>query len=82
MDEITNVTRTYVDEPFFSEFKVLVSHSKRATCGPFSDHEFDKKSQYSYGDAKDIVGSVLRKCCLFMSALNHREQFLILDLSK
>jgi acylphosphatase len=55
--EFKEVTRTYRDDTYYDKFSILVSHSRRCTRGRYSDAEYDKRSEYSYGEARDAVAT-------------------------
>jgi acylphosphatase len=55
--EIKEVTITYRDDNYYGEFSILVSHSRRCTRGRYSDAQYDKRSEYSYGEARDVVAT-------------------------
>ena len=38
------------EDTWYGDFTILTSRSKRATRGQYSSHEYDKLSEYSYGD--------------------------------
>lgn len=54
---ITDIKKSTQQETYYGDFAIVRSYSKRATRGRYSDPEHDKRSTYSYGDARDIVAS-------------------------
>ena len=55
--EFKEVTRTFRDDTYYGEFSILVSHSRRCTRSSYSDAQYDKRSEYSYGEARDVVAT-------------------------
>jgi len=43
------------DDTYYGDFSILISKSKRATKGRHSDPAYDKRSEYSYSDAREVV---------------------------
>jgi len=46
-----------IEDSWFGDFAILRSRSKQAVRGRYSSQEYEKLSEYSYGDAKDVVNS-------------------------
>jgi acylphosphatase len=55
--EIKDITCTYRSDTYYGDFSILVSKSRRCTRGRYSDAEYDKRSEYSYGEARDVVAT-------------------------
>lgn len=57
IEEIKEVTTTHRNDNYYDEFSILVSHSRRCNRGRYSDPQYDKRSEYSYGEASDVVST-------------------------
>lgn len=55
--EFKDITRTFRDDNFYDVFSILVSQSKRCSRGRYSDVQYDNRTEYSYGEARDVVAT-------------------------
>ncbi len=51
------LSKDILDDTYYGDFAILISTSKLFKRGKYSDPQYDKRSEYSYGENLDVVST-------------------------